>query len=165
MRDYFGDDGREIQDYMKRQVNKAGKPTYRVVLVGSGPREVETARRLSESNLISGLYYCPDMDAVCEISMKDFARSATVGAFAKEQDVVTFAKWCVADAVFVGPDRQHCISRQCEQELAAEGITVFAHDISAAIAEGKLSVAECLQGLAEEEEEKSSDVNGEKLVE
>lgn len=148
MRDYFGDDGREVQEYMKRPRNDKGEPMFRVVVVGSGPREVETMKALKESDVITGLYYCADIDGVCNLDMSRYGQSATVGV-KNSADVVRFAKWVVADAVFVGPDREGCISKESEGELAAAGITVFAHDVSAAIAEGSMGVLDCLSPLAE----------------
>jgi len=157
MRDYFGDDGRELQDYMKRPRNPQGEPMFRVVLVGSGPREVLTVQKLKESGVISGLYYCPDEDRVCVLDMSKYARSATVSANYDEGDVVRFAKWVVADAVFVGPDRGGRISKESEAALAAAGITLFPHDVSAAIADGSLEVSECLATLAEESAEPTTE--------
>lgn len=153
MRDYFGDDGREIQDYMKRPLNSANEPMFRIVVIGSGAREVAAAQAFSRSGVISGLYYCPDEDAACHIEMSKHARSATVSAYKRPADVVRFAKWCVADAVFVGPEREGCISRESEKLLADAGITLFPHDVTAAIADGTLDVRECLAPLAETEEE------------
>lgn len=153
MRDYFGDDGREVQDYMKRKRNAKGEPMFRVVLVGSGPAELEAIQKLKESGVISGLYYCPDEDAVCDIQMSQFGRSATVSAYYSQEDVVRFTQWIVADAVFVGPDREGCINKESEAALAAAGITFFPHDVSAAIASGSMSALDCLMPLVDDSEE------------
>lgn len=162
MRDYFGDDGREVQDYMKRPLNENGEPMFRCVIVGSGERELQLARVLSGSDVMRGLYYCPDHAAVCDIEMNKFAQSATVSAETRPEDVVRFAKWCLADAVFIGPDRQRSISREVESELAHAGITVFQHDVSAAIAEGNMDAKECLLPLAQSESDTRTE---EQLVE
>lgn len=151
MRDYFGDDGREVQDYMKRPRNKKGELMFRVVVVGSGKREVETMKRFKESGVIMGLYYCADEDGVCDLEMSRYGQSATVSAIENQEEVVRFAKWVVADAVFVGPEREGCISKESETALAAAGITVFPHDVSAAIANGTLEVSECLSALVNDE--------------
>lgn len=161
MRDYFGDDGREVQEYMQRQLNADGKAMFRVVVVGSGGRELETMKKLSESGVITGLYYCADEEAVCDLEMSKYGRSSVVSAYNKQGDVVAFSKWCVADAVFVGPDREGCINRESEKMLADAGITVFPHDVTAAIADGLLEVSECLEPLIDEE----SDLSTEELVE
>lgn len=152
MRDYFGDDGREVQDYMKRPRNARGEPMFRVVLVGSGPAELEAIQKLKESGVISGLYYCPDEDAVCDIQMSKFGQSATVSAYYSQEDVVRFSKWVVADAVFVGPDRDGCISNESESALAEAGITLFPHDVCAAVADGSMSVLDCLKPLDDDSE-------------
>lgn len=153
MRDYFGDDGREVQEYMRRPRNKDGSPMFRVVLVGAGEREVATMKKLNESTSVGGLYYCPDENAVCNIEMSKYGQTATVSANFDQNDVVRFAKWCVADAVFIGPDRDGCLNRESEKALADAGITLFPHDVSAAIADGTMDVRECLAPLADEEEE------------
>lgn len=150
MRDYFGDDGREVQDYMKRPRNDRGEPMFRVVLVGSGPAELEAIQKLKESGVIAGLYYCPDEDAVCDIQMSKFGQTATVSAYYSQEDVVRFSKWIVADAVFVGPDRDGCMSKESESALAEAGITLFPHDVCAAIADGSMSVVDCFMPLADE---------------
>lgn len=160
MRDYFGDDGREVQDYMKRPRNDAGEPMFRVILVGSGPSELNLIQKLHDSGVVSGLYYCPDEGRVCDIQMNKFGVSATVSAYASQEDVVRFAKWIVADAVFVGPDRADCVSKVSEAALAEAGITLFPFDVSAAIVRGAMDVAECLAPLADEE-----DTPAEQLVE
>lgn len=152
MRDYFGDDGREVQDYMKRRRNARGEPMFRVVLVGSGPAELKAIQMLKESGVVLGLYYCPDQDAVCDIDMSKFGQSATVSAYYNE-DVVRFSKWVVADAVFVGPEHEGCISKESETQLAEAGITVFPHDVTAAIADGSMSALDCLLPLVDNNEE------------
>lgn len=162
MRDYFGDDGREVQDYMKRPRNEKGQPMFRAVLVGSGPRELLAIQKLRASGIMKGLYYCPDDERVCVIEMSKYGRSATVSAYFDEEEVVRFAKWAVADAVFVGPDRGNCIGKESETALAIAGITVFPHDVTAAIADGQLDVAECLAALVEEDDEGAT---AEQLVE
>lgn len=161
MRDYFGDDGREVQDYTKRPRNPTGQPMFRVVIVGSGPSELTLIQKLHESGVVSGLYYCPDEGRVCDISMNKFGVSATVSAYSSQEDVVRFANWIVSDAVFVGPDRADCLSKESEAALAESGITVFPYDVSAAIAQGTLPVSECLFPLAADGE----DAPAEQLVE
>ncbi|KAI0564578.1 hypothetical protein FGB62_25g247 [Gracilaria domingensis] len=157
MRDYFGDDGREVQDYMKRPRTENGEPMFRCVIVGSGRRELQLAKTLIDSGVICGLYYCPDHDVACDIEMNKYAQSTTVSAEERPKDVVRFAKWCVADAVFIGPDRQERISREDESVLAEAKITVFPHDVSAALADGSMDVKECLFPLAQGEEEVPAD--------
>lgn len=161
MRDYFGDDGREVQDYMKRPRNDDGQPMFRVVVIGSGPREVELMKRLKESDVIMGLYYCADAAGVCDLEMSQYGRSSTISGL-KSEDVVRFCKWVVADAVFVGPDREGVIERESEGELAAAGITVFQHDVSEQVSNGDMDVFQCLSGLEGEEE---GDEKEEALVE
>eukprot|EP00177_Eucheuma_denticulatum_P007480 GFKZ01013619.1.p1 GENE.GFKZ01013619.1~~GFKZ01013619.1.p1 ORF type:complete len:165 (-),score=33.21 GFKZ01013619.1:267-761(-) len=149
MRDYFGDDGREVQDYMKRPRNKKGELMFRVVVVGSGAEEVKTMKRFKESGVIMGLYYCADEDGVCDLEMSQYGQSATVSATANQEEMVRFAKWVLADAVFVGPEREGCVSKESETALAKAGITVFPHDVSAAIADGSLAVSDCLNALVD----------------
>lgn len=161
MRDYFGDDGREVQDYMKRRRNDRGEPMFRVVVVGSGDAELDAMRMLKESRVITGLYYCPDEDAVCNIAMSKYGQSATVSANYSQSDVVRFSKWIVADAVFVGPDREGCISKESETQLAEAGITVYPHDVTAAIANGSMKALDCLMPLLDD----SEDAPAEQLVE
>ena len=152
MHDYFGDDAREVQDYFERPVNENGDPMFRVVVVGASERELETVKRLHDSGIITGLYYCPEIPDVCELDFQGYATSTTVSANDDPWEVVRFAKWSVSDAVFVGPDRDGCIGKDAEAALAAAGITVFPHDVSAAIADGTLSVKDCLSSIIEQED-------------
>lgn len=157
MRDYFGDDGREVQDYMKRPRNAADAPMFRVVVIGSGVNEIEMARRLHESGVISGLYYCADEGEEGNEEMEKYACSTGVSARDNEEQVVRFATWAVADAVFVGPDREGWIGKESETALASAGITLFPHDVSAAIGNGTLDVSQCLATLAEDLEEPAAE--------
>lgn len=150
MGDYFGDDGRELDDYSKRPRNAAGKVTLRVLLVGSGPAEVAAAKELKASKRMRGLYYCPNEAGACEMDMESLATSSTVGATGMEEEIVHFCKWACVDCVFVGPDRVGCIGKTTEAALAAEGITVFQNDVSAAIAAGTMSVDDCFATISEE---------------
>lgn len=156
MRDYFGDDGREVQDYFKRPVNEKGEPMFRVIVVGAGARELETVKRLDDSGVVTGLYYCPDTTQESELEFADYAASTTVSSD-NPAEIVRFAKWCVADAVFVGPDRGHCIDKENEAALAEAGITLFPYDVSAAIADGTLSVKECLSSIIDQEDAQESE--------
>lgn len=171
MRDYFGDDGREVQDYMNRPKNEQGKPLFRIVIVGNGDTDIELARRLRESGLMRGLYYVGDNEnrlyptedgetrSVEEarkegLVMTDMAKYADLAnedeAFSGE-DVVTFSTWCVADGVFMGEKRAKECGREVESALADMGITMFAPDVGKAIARGELDIFECLSSLIDEE--------------
>lgn len=149
MGDYFGDDGREVGEYLRRPRTADGRGMFRVVVVGSGAREGLLLRALRGSGAVRGLYYCPDEGRVCDLEMEQVGVSATVSAYARQEDMVRFAKWIVADAVFVGPDRGDCVGRESEAALAAAGITVFGAEVGRAIVEGDLGVDECLQPLDE----------------
>lgn len=150
MGDYFGDDGRELDDYAKRPRNAAGKVKLRVLLVGSGKAEAATARELKASGRVRGLYYCPDEGTACDLNMGQLATSSTVRAKGMEEEIVHFCKWACVDCVFAGPDHDGCIGQATEAALAAIGITVFQHDVSAAIAAGTMSVDDCLATISEE---------------
>jgi hypothetical protein len=150
MSDYFGDDGRELDDYLKRPCNDAGAVMLRVLIIGSGPAEIATAKMLGASDRVCGLYYCPDQAVVCDIAMEPFANSSRIGAYAGAQAILGFCKWARVDAVFVGPDRAACGGSEAEALFAAEGITMFPHDVSAAIADGSLTVVDCFAALGEE---------------
>lgn len=150
MGDYFGDDGRELDDYAKRPRNAGGKVMLRVLLVGSGKAEVATAGELKGSGRVRGLYYCPDEGTGCDVGMEGVATSSTVRATGMEEEIVHFCKWACVDCVFVGPDRAGCIGQETEAALAGDGITVFPHDVSAAIAAGSMSVDDCLATISEE---------------
>lgn len=163
MRDYFGDDGREIQDYIKRPRNDSGEPMFRVLIIGSESRELELAKRLHDSGVIMGLYYSPDQEAVCDLDMSKYGQSTFVSANFSMEEVVAFAQWSVSDAVFIGPDKQGCVDKESEKALATAEITLFQHDVSEAIAEGQLDVRDCLRSIAEKEEETES--SAEQLVE
>lgn len=155
MRDYFGDDGRELQDYMKRPRTDAGDAMFRCVILGCGKRERELAQALVESGLMSGLYYCAVDGMACDVGMDALAKTTADSTRVEQYDLVGFAKWCVADAVFIGGEQQNHLSKESEAELAEGGITVFPHDVSAAIASGSMQVKECLLPLAEADEEDS----------
>lgn len=165
MSDYFGDDGRELEEYMKHPRNAAGEIMLRVLLIGSGASEVSLARIIDKSDRARGLYYTPDSLEVNEEEhgLSGIAENCSVAAYNMETEIVKFCKWALVDVVFVGPDRQGCIGKESEADLAASGITVFPHDVSAAIVEGSLSVKECLKSLSEEIEERSQ--SNEQLVE
>lgn len=171
MRDYFGDDGREVEDYMNRPKNEQGKPLFRIVIAGNGDTDIELARRLKESGLMRGLYYVGDNEnrlyptedgevkSVEEarkegLVMTDMAKYADLAnedeAFSGE-NVVTFSTWCVADGVFMGEERAKECSREVESALAEMGITMFAPDVGKAIARGELDILECLSSLIDEE--------------
>lgn len=172
MRDYFGDDGREVEDYMKRPRNSQGKPMFRIVIAGNSKGDVELAKRLRESELMRGLYYIGDKEdrlwpdeegeertveeARSEgLVMTDMARYADVGnegdPFSGE-DVVSFATWCVADAVFVSEERAEQCDKNVEAALADAGITLFAPDVGKAIGQGELDVFKCLSPLLSDED-------------
>jgi hypothetical protein len=150
MGDYFGDDGRELDDYAKRPRNAARKVMLRVLLVGSGAGEVAAARALRESKRVRGLYYCPDDAGTRSEEMEALATCSTVGATGMEAEIVHFCSWAFVDCVFVGPDRAGSIGQATEAALAAEGITLFQHDVSAAIAAGAMTVDECFASISEE---------------
>lgn len=172
MRDYFGDDGREVEDYMNRPKNEQGKSMFRIVIAGNSDVDIKLAQRLRESGLMRGLYYVGDNEnrlypteegeqqSVEQarkdgLVMTDMAKYADLGnedeAFSGE-DVVTFAIWCVADAVFMGEQRANECGREVESALADAGITMFAPDVGKAIAQGELDVLECLSPLIDEED-------------
>jgi Phosphoribosylglycinamide synthetase, N domain len=150
MGDYFGDDGRELDDYAKRPRNADGKVMLRVLLVGSGPAEVATAKELHASKRVRGLYYCPDEAGAREEAMEPLANTSTVGAIGMEREIVEFCRWACVDCVFVGPDKVGCLGQATEAELAADGITVFQHDVSAAVAAGTMNVDGCFATISEE---------------
>lgn len=150
MGDYFGDDGREVDDYSKRPRNEEGKVMLRVLLVGSSEAEVATAKALVDSTRVRGLYYCSDEGGACSLDMENYGHSSTVGADGPETEFVKFCKWAFLDAVFVGPNREGAVGAETEAELAAEGVTLFSHDISAALGEGLMSVDDCFAAISEE---------------
>lgn len=152
MGDYFGDDGREVDDYSKRPRNEAGKVMLRVLLVGSSEEEVATAKVLSESKRVRGLYYCADEGGSCSLEMEQFGHSSTVAADGPqvEADIIKFCKWAFVDAVFVGPSREGAVGADTEAELAAAGVTLFSHDIAGALAAGSMSVDDCFATISEE---------------
>lgn len=155
MSDYFGDDGRELEEYTKHPRNAAGEIVLRVLLIGSGEAEVALAHIIHKSDRARGLYYAPDDTNVTEeqLGLTDIAQSCTVGAYDREKDIIRFCEWAFVDVVFVGPDRNGCIGKETEAALAELGVTVFPHDVSAAIAAGTMSVTECFRSLSEEIEE------------
>jgi Phosphoribosylglycinamide synthetase, N domain len=150
MSEYFGDDGRELDEYLKRPRNDAGEVMLRVLLIGSGPAEVATAKVLEASDRVCGVYYCPDVPDVCDFQMENIANSSSVGAYAGAEAMLRFCKWARVDVVFVGPERAVCAGAEAEPLFAAQGITLFPHDVSAAIADGSLSVVNCFAALSEE---------------
>lgn len=172
MRDYFGDDGREVQDYMKRPRNSADQEMLRVVIAGNSSDDEKLARKLYESDLMRGLYYCGDgmkeeriivaeddeedihEEAVRRSQIKGMQRYADLANEGEEfsvEGVVKFATWCVADAVFIGSSCNEEFGRKVEADLAEAGITVFAHDVGRAIANEELSVVDCLSTLMQED--------------
>lgn len=182
MRDYFGDDGREMEDYIKRPCNAQGQSMFRIVIGGSSAKDIALAKRLVESNLIRGLYYCGDNEDLVlpsavdqdgnkvEIGMEEevtknvsgmakYANLANDGEPFSAEAVVGFAKWLGADAVFVGAESSKDFDVEIEAKLAAAGITVFANDIGSSIAGGELEVQECFSSLISEV------VEGEVLIE
>jgi hypothetical protein len=148
--DYFGDDGRELSDAAQRPRNAVGEVLLRILVVGAGPAEVATAKVLTDSGRVRGLYYCPDVKGGQSAEMDTFARSSRVAASGMEEDVVRFCAWAFVDVVFVGPDCCDCISKETEAALAAGGVTLFSHDIAAAISDGSLSVTDCFATISEE---------------
>lgn len=62
MRDYFGDDGREMQEYMRRPrtaetIRGEHQPMFRILLVLDKDDNVKLAKQLQQSSLMRGLYY------------------------------------------------------------------------------------------------------------
>lgn len=123
-------------------------PRFRMLVVGSGPRECALAAILHDSARVHGLYYCPDEAGVCAIDASKVANSTGVSAFAPG-DIVRFCRWALVDAVFVGPDRGECVGAGVEEELAASGITVFGADVGGMLLEGVVSVDDCVRPMAE----------------
>lgn len=173
MRDYFGDDGREVQDYMKRPRNEQSKPMFRVVIAGNGDDDIELAKRLQESKLMRGLYYVGDnedrlyptedgdiksveqarKEGLVMTDMAKYADVANENEGFSGDHVVSFAIWCVADAVFMGEERAGDCGDKVESALADAGITMFAPDVGKAIVRGELDVMECLLPLISDEED------------
>lgn len=152
MRDYFGDDGREVEKYTKRARNASGAPMFRVLVIGSGDRELIVAKRLAKSDVVVAVYYCPDEPAVCEVEFAPYATSTGFSATEEPSEVTRFAAWALVDAVFVGPDRPDAVGKETETALAEAGVTLFSWDVSAMVAEGEMGAEECLAALAESAE-------------
>lgn len=156
MRDYFGDDGREVAEFCARPRAADGSPMYRTLIVGSGARELALARRLAECAAVCGLYYVPDDAGACALDFSGIATSTAVA------DVARFARWARVDAVFVGPDRAGAVPPDVEKALAEAAVTVFPHDVAAAVADGTLDPAACLAPLVGDEDDASYAVAGDK---
>ena len=149
MRDYFGDDGREADDFCKRPTTDDGTPMFRILIVGSGERELALAKSLAECDCVMGLYYTPPVPNTCDVRFADYATST--GTATDDPDgFLSFAQWALVDAIFVGPDFPGAVPKDVEAKLANEAITVFPHDVSAAVADGTLDPAVCLAPLGDE---------------
>ncbi len=149
MRDYFRDDGREADDFCKRPTTDDGTPMFRVLIIGSGERELSLAKALYECDGVMGVYYTPEVPKVCDVRFADYATSTGTAADDSE-GFLRFARWALVDAVFVGPERAGAVPPDVEAELANAAITVFPHDVSAAVADGTLDPAVCLAPLGED---------------
>lgn len=144
MRDYFGDDGREVADFCARPRTARGMAMFRVLIVGSGERELQLAKRLNECDAVLGVYYVADDSGACSLQFSDVATATGV------VDIVAFVEWARVDAVFVGPDRAGAVESEQEKLLSGKGVTVFPHDVSAAVADNTLDAVQCLAPLADE---------------
>lgn len=205
MRDYFGDDGREMQDYMMRPREAGGKkrPLFRLLIAGV---DASLARALHASQRWRALYYlCPppppgpegeaeaerrrvvvlDEDDVWEPEfmenhqLNEYVRAADLpdddadkwAQRAGEPDapldadaVVAFARWAAVDAVFLVDAAPGLDAERLQPALAEFGVTVYGADVSRAVVDGSLDVAECLSSLAGAAEEGGGSV-GETLLE
>lgn len=148
MQQYFGDDGREVDSFCKRPTTDDGRPMYRVLVLGSGVRELALVRALEACPTVNGLYYAPNEEGVCALGWPPLATS-TGHAAADADGALRFARWALVDAIFVGPDHAGAMPPDVEKELAAAAVTVFPHDVSAAVADGALDPADCLAPLGD----------------
>lgn len=166
MRDYFGDDGREVEEYTSRPKNEDGMPQFRVAVIGSSEKEVAVAKVLMESGRVFGLYYCTE-DVEDGYESKDRMNYNTLAVSKycnyvkitepKDEQVFGFCQWARVDAVFAGSDHDYTPSKELESDLAKHGVTFFARDVSAAVVSGDISVHDCFSGLTKEYERKQSE--------
>lgn len=150
MGDYFGDDGRELEDYLQRPRGPSG-PALRVLIIGSGAPEARLASTLVASGRMRGLYYAASADGAGAMADVGSASDSTVAAGAVD-DVVRFCRWAFVDCVFVGSGAT-AVGVKVEAQLAADGVTVFAGDVSAAVEKGAMSVDDCFASISEELDE------------
>lgn len=154
MRDYFGDDGREVEEYMKRPRSEDGRPLFRVLIAGASDQDMKLAKQLVADEVTMGLYFVAEQNAECTSEMSELAclvaEDVTNDQFA--DTIVGFAQWAVADAVFVGGCMDADGVRDVERRLAEMGVTVFASDVGAAISEGKMEAFETLRPIGGDED-------------